>query len=112
MDRDQEQEKRLEFLLKKFKEDSIQYKDLEVEGGYEEKRRVLRSLMNIRMPRSMQENVVKLQDKFLAEEVKEKGLYPLATSLLRQNYMGADILLRIKYRSGRGILQDFRQELL
>ena len=47
------QEERLDFLLRKFKEDSVQYRELEVEDSYENKRMALRSLMNIRMPRGM-----------------------------------------------------------
>lgn len=71
------QAERLDYLLKEFKEDSLYYKDLEVEDDYEEKRAALRSLMNIREPRSMQEDVIKIQDEFLAEEAMEKGIVSL-----------------------------------
>lgn len=74
MTRNKKQEDRLDFLLKEFKEDSVQYKDLEVGEGYEEKRMAFRSLMNIRMPGHMQENVIKIQNEFLTEEAKEKGI--------------------------------------
>lgn len=74
---DKKQEQRLEFLLKEFKKDSVQYRDLEVEDSYEEKRRALRALMNIRMPRSMPEDVLQIQDTFLTEEAKEKGIVSL-----------------------------------
>lgn len=73
-----EQEKRLDYLLKKFKEDSVQYKDLEVGDSYEDKRMALRSLMNIRMPRDMSDDVLKVQNEFLTEEAKEKGIVTLA----------------------------------
>lgn len=72
------QEDRLDYLLQKFKEDSVQYKDLEVEGGYENKRMTLRSLMNIRMPKEMAEDVLKVQDDFLTLEAKEKGIVTLS----------------------------------
>lgn len=68
---------RLDYLLKEFKEDSVHYRDLEVGDDYEEKRMALRSLMNIRGPRPMQEDVVKIQDEFLTEETKEKGIISL-----------------------------------
>ncbi len=71
------QEDRLDYLLDKFKMDSIQYKDLEVEGSFEEKRKMLRSLMNIRMPRSMDQEIVEIQDAFLSQEAKEKGIVAL-----------------------------------
>ena len=72
------QEDRLDYLLQKFKEDSEQYKDLEVEDGYENKRMALRSLMNIRMPRKMAEDIVKVQDEFLIHEAEEKGIVALS----------------------------------
>ena len=68
------QEERLDYLLKEFKEDSVHYRDLEVRDDYEEKRMVLRSLMNVRSPKPMRMDVVKMQDEFLAEETKEKGI--------------------------------------
>lgn len=81
------QEERLNFLLKEFKEDSVQYKELEVKDSYEEKRMMLRSLMNIRMPKSMQKDVVKIQDEFLTEETKEKGIVSLdMISTVAQKY--------------------------
>lgn len=78
MMKNSQQEKRLDYLLKEFKEDSVQYKDLEVKDNYEDKRRALRSLMNIRMPRHMSDDVLKVQDEFLMEEAKEKGIVTLA----------------------------------
>ena len=71
------QTKRLDHLLKEFKEDSLHYRDLDVGDDYEEKRMALRTLMNIREPRFMREDVVKVQDEFLTEEAKEKGIVSL-----------------------------------
>lgn len=71
------QEERLDYLLHEFKEDSVQYRDLETGEDYDEKRKYLRSLMNIRMPGAMDEDVVRVQDEFLAEEAKEKGIVEL-----------------------------------
>ncbi|MBM6801940.1 hypothetical protein H6B07_04500 [Mediterraneibacter glycyrrhizinilyticus] len=72
-----EQEERLDYLLREFKEDSVQYRDLETGEDYREKRRILRSLMNIRMPGKMNEEVLRVQDDFLTEEAKEKGIVEL-----------------------------------
>lgn len=72
------QEERLDYLIQEFKEDSGQYRDLEVEDGYENKRMLLRSLMNIRMPREMAEDTVKVQDEFLMQEAEEKGIVTLS----------------------------------
>lgn len=81
------QEERLDYLLEEFKKDSIQYQDLEVEDGYENKRMALRSLMNIRMPRGMEEELVKVQDEFLLTEAREKGIVTLADiKTVREQY--------------------------
>lgn len=72
------QNERLEYLLQKFKEDSIQYKNLEIKGNYDEKRMVLRSLMNIRMPKKMSKEVINVQDEFLTEEAENKGIVQLS----------------------------------
>ena len=73
-----DQEERLDYLLKEFKEDSVQYRDLEVDDDYDSRRMALRSLMNIRMPGEMPEEVLKVQDEFLEEEAKEKGIVTLS----------------------------------
>ena len=71
------QEERLDYLLEAFKKDSLWYKDLEVGEDYQEKRRALRSLMNIRMPGAMDPEVLEVQDEFLREEAAEKGIVTL-----------------------------------
>ena len=72
------QEERLDYLLEEFKEDSVQYSSLEVDDDYDSKRMALRSLMNIRMPGEMLEEVLKVQDEFLEEEAREKGIVTLS----------------------------------
>ena len=74
MGADKKQEERLDYLLHEFKEDSGRYRDLETGEDYGEKRMLLRSLMNIRMPGKMNETAVKEQDEFLTEEDREKGI--------------------------------------
>ena len=56
------QKERLDYLIEEFKKDSVRYKDLETPENTEEKKRVLRSLMNIRMPRMMAPSVLAVQD--------------------------------------------------
>lgn len=78
MRRFETQEERLDYLLEKFKEDSVQYKNLMIENNYDKKRMILRSLMNIRMPKELSEEIVAVQDEFLTEEAKEKGIVTLS----------------------------------
>ena len=68
------QEQRLDYLVEKFKADSDEYKNLETPKDTDGKRRILRSLMNIRMPKEMAEDVVKVQDEYLKERVSDKGI--------------------------------------
>lgn len=71
------QEERLDYLLEQFKVDSGQYQNLEVGNSEEEKRTALRSLMNIRMPRHMDQEVLQVQDEYLRERAVEKGIVTL-----------------------------------
>ena len=75
--RESRQRERLDFLLQAFKEDSGRYQTLDVGEDYQEKRMLLRSLMNNRMPAPMDREVVRVQDEFLAEEAREKGIVTL-----------------------------------
>ena len=72
------QEQRLSWLVEAFKEDSGEYRDIRTPQGTEERRRILRSLMNIRMPRKMPEDVLSVQDAYLAGRAAEKGIVTLA----------------------------------
>ena len=69
-----EQEKRLSFLVEAFKADSDDYQNLQTPEDEEEKRRILRSLMNIRMPKEMSSEVLQVQDEYLKERADEKGV--------------------------------------
>ena len=69
---------RLNYLVEEFKADSVQYKDLQTPEDTEGKRRILRSLMNIRMPRKMDAAVLSVQDEYLQARIRENGIVELA----------------------------------
>lgn len=69
---------RLNYLVEEFKADSVQYKDLQTPEDTEGKRRILRSLMNIRTPRKMADAVLTVQDEYLQERIRENGIVELA----------------------------------
>ena len=71
------QEQRLDYLVEEFKTDSGEYKDLQTPADPEGKRRILRSLMNIRMPRELPDEVLAVQDEYLSGRAKEKGIVRL-----------------------------------
>lgn len=78
MSKELTQEERLNYLVEEFKADSGEYKDLETPKDTDGKKRVLRSLMNIRMPRRMSEDVIRVQDEYLKERAGEKGVVTLS----------------------------------
>ena len=71
------QNERLDFLVEEFKEDSVQYRNLETPGDTEEKKRILRSLMNIRMPKMMPSSILQIQDEYLQRRIQENGIVTL-----------------------------------
>ena len=78
--------KRLDYLIEQFKADSDEYKDLQVPDDTNGKRRILRSLMNIRMPRLMDEAVLCVQDEYLRERIRENGVIELSEiSVIKDN---------------------------
>ena len=68
------QDQRLDYLVEAFKADSGEYKDLQTPADQEGKRRILRSLMNIRMPKALPDSILEVQDEYLAERAIEKGI--------------------------------------
>ena len=72
------QEQRLDYLVEEFKTDSDDYKDLQVPEDTEGKKRILRSLMNIRMPRALSDDVLAVQDEYLTSRAEEKGIVYLS----------------------------------
>ena len=72
------QNERLDYLVEQFKEDSVQYRNLITPEDISEKRRILRSLMNIRMPKRMSGDVLRVQDEYLQERNRENGVVDLS----------------------------------
>ncbi|MBQ6315996.1 MAG: protein-ADP-ribose hydrolase [Oscillospiraceae bacterium] len=81
------QEQRLDTLVEAFKADSVQYKDLQTPEDNEGKRRILRSLMNIRMPKKLDDSVLDVQDEYLRERIRENGIVTLSEIPVIRNGM-------------------------
>ena len=71
---DMKQGERLDYLVEEFKRDSEQYKSIRTPGDTDGKRIILRSLMNVRMPGMMPAEVLKVQDEYLQERIRENGI--------------------------------------
>ena len=72
------QDQRLDYLVEEFKVDSGEYKDLQTPGDRQGKRRILRSLMNIRMPKKLDDFVLTVQDEYLQERIRKNGIVALS----------------------------------
>ena len=70
------EEKRL-YLINKLIIENEDYKGLKIPGNTDEQKRLLRSLFNMRRPGKIGEEFLKVQDEYLQEAIKEKGITDL-----------------------------------
>ncbi len=68
------QEKRLNFLLRYLLAERKEYGNIPVPGSLSEKRRLLRSLMNVRLPVPVSEEFLCVQDAYLKERLAQRGV--------------------------------------
>jgi len=68
------QEQKLNYLIEVLKNETPQYKNMEIPKSIENKKVMLRSLMNIRPPKEISKEFLKVQDEYLTERNKEKGI--------------------------------------
>ena len=66
------------FLIQKLADEQPWYRDLRIPPDEAEQKKLLRSLMNIRPPRSIGENFLAVQDEYLREENARKGVTDIA----------------------------------
>lgn len=72
------QDERLDLLVEGFLNDSAENRSLPIPQDRKSKRRLLRGLMNIRMPRPLPKELLALQDTYLRERAQEKGIVSLS----------------------------------
>ena len=63
-----------EYLIKVLLSELPRYGDVKIPDNEDEQKRLLRSLMNIRSPRLISEEFLKVQDEYLRAEVEIKGI--------------------------------------
>lgn len=68
------QQEKVFFLIKELIKEDDRYIGLEIPDSYIERTRLLRSLMNVRMPGEVSEKFLRIQNEYLNEQVKEKGI--------------------------------------
>lgn len=62
------------YLIRELLAEEPGYREIEIPDHEEEQKRLLRSLMNIRPPRPISNEFLKIQDEYLKEEVARKGV--------------------------------------
>lgn len=66
-------EKRI-YLINKLLEENPRYLGIKVPQTEDEQKKLLRSLMNIRSPKPVSDDFIKIQDEYLREEVEKRGI--------------------------------------
>ncbi len=73
-----EQSERLEYLIGRLLGERPQYREVGLPEGTAERKRLFRSLVNLRPPWPADEEFLRIQDDYLTEETKRKGLTELS----------------------------------
>lgn len=68
------QDERRLYLIKYLMREETQFKNVQVPSNVQGQRNLLRSLMNVRMPMPVDEEFLKVQDAYLQERNKERGI--------------------------------------
>ena len=68
------QVERLDYLIHYLLNEEQQYQDIQISKDTANKQKLLRSLMNVRLPLVIDEEFLRVQDEYLKERIKEKGI--------------------------------------
>lgn len=82
------QDERIDYMLDVLLNESDDYRKIDIKNS--DKRRLLRSLMNIRMPKAVTKEFLDVQDEFLKQEEYEKGIIDVNTIPSVKDDLGAD----------------------
>lgn len=72
------QEERRNYLIRELLQEQSRYRGMEIPADAQEQRKLLRSLLNIRMPGPISEDFLEIQDEYLKEETARKGITDIA----------------------------------
>ena len=72
------QEERLDYLLQYLLSEDKAYASIGIPEEMEEKRKLLRSLLNVRMPLPISKEFLDVQDAYLKERLQERGITKLS----------------------------------
>jgi len=72
-----DQEERRKYLIRTLLQEDVQYQDIKIPSGETEQKQLLRGLMNIRLPREISKEFLRVQDEYLKTETAAKGITQL-----------------------------------
>ncbi len=72
-----QEEKRI-YLIRELLAEQPQYRGIGIPAGETEQKQLLRGLFNIRMPGEISEQFLLVQDEYLREEIRKKGITKLS----------------------------------
>lgn len=73
------QSERRQFLIRELLKEKEEYKRIQIPYGTTEQRQLLRGLMNVRLPKSISQDFLNVQDEYLQKEASEKGIVDIHT---------------------------------
>lgn len=71
------QSERRTYLIRELLKEQPQYAGMEIPAGAQEQKRLLRSLFNVRLPQPAGKEFLTVQDAYLQEEIRQKGVTDL-----------------------------------
>lgn len=72
-----DQGERRKFLIRELLQENVQYQHMEIPVLEEDQKQLLRGLMNVRLPRKISREFLKVQDEYLQAETAAKGITEL-----------------------------------
>ena len=69
-----DQTEKRQFLIRRLLDEQPRYRNMQIPSEAAQQRQLLRSLFNMRMPGYIDEDFLKVQDEYLQEETKRKGI--------------------------------------
>lgn len=88
----------LDKLVRYFVDENNHIGSIEIPKGYGGQRRLLRALMNIRLPKGIDSSILQMQDEFLSGEIRNKGIidpYKLLTVKEQFSKKGSSMMEKI-----------------
>lgn len=68
------QSERRIYLISELKKENSEYADISVPASENERKPLLRALFNLRMPKAADKEFLRIQDEYLREEIRQKGI--------------------------------------